>query len=354
LKDAGGRASLPACMSRAAFDRLERSPGPGDRVHALCRPDLAEARGEFTLRVRAIEPLGLGDLLREVERVRRRLAEEGLFAAERKRPPPFLPRVVGLVCGSDAAAKRDVVETARKRYPPVRFEIAEAAVQGPTAAVTLIAALRRLDGHPDVDVIVLARGGGSVEDLLPFSDERLCRAVAACATPVVSAIGHEQDAPLVDLAADVRAGTPSLAARAVVPDHAAVSADLSALLARAARALESGAERARRGLEALATRPALRDPAAAIALRRGAIDALGAELDRLPRWRLERERARLDGARDRLRLLGPAATLDRGYAIVRDADGAILRDAAAAEPGDAIAVVLARGRLAARVERSEP
>ena len=255
---------------------------------------------------------------------------------------------MGLVCGSDAAAKRDVVETAQKRYPAVRFRIVEAAVQGAGAAAGVAAALRALDADPFVDVIVLARGGGSVEDLLPFSDEALCRAVAECATPVVTAIGHEQDTPLVDLVADVRAGTPSLAAKLVVPDHAAVCAELDGLAARAGRALEGRTANARRHLQLLAARPAFADPRSWITTRRTLLDGAEASLRRLPALRLEREVARLVNARDRLRVLGPGATLERGYAIVQDDAGAVVRDAGAVAVGQHVGVRLGTGRLGAR------
>ena len=352
LKD--GTSVLQGSMQKEKFDRIQPPPRVGDRVHVFGRGELWQRRGEFRFRAYAIEQFGLGQLLRRIEDVRLRLADEGLFAAGRKRPLPFLPRVVGLVCGSDAAAKRDVVETATARHPGVRFRIVEAAVQGAGAAGELRAALRRLDADPEVDVIVLARGGGSVEDLLPFSDEVLCRAVAACGTPVVAAIGHEQDTPLVDLVCDVRAGTPSLAAKLIVPDHAAVVGELDALLARAGRALEGRATHARRHLELLATRPAFADPRSWITTRRAALDMSAAALRRLPELRLEREATRLRGARDRLRLLGPAATLERGYAIVQDDAGAVVREATALTSGDRIGVRLAAGRVGARVEEVEP
>jgi exodeoxyribonuclease VII large subunit len=345
---------LRGSMQRERFDRIQPPPAVGERVHVFGRGELWQRKGEFRFRAFAIERFGLGQLLRRIEEVRARLGEEGLFAAERKRPLPFVPRTVGLVCGSDAAAKRDVVETAQARHPHVRFRIVEAPVQGAGAPAAVIAAVRGLDADPEVDVIVLARGGGSVEDLLPFSDERLCRAVAACTTPVVSAIGHEQDTPLVDLVADVRAGTPSLAAKLVVPDHLAVTADLDALLARAGRALEGRAVHARRHLELLAARPAFADPRTWIAVRRTALDAAGGSLRRLPALRLEREAARLGNARDRLRLLGPAATLERGYAIVQDERGGVVREAGTVAVGGRIGVRLASGRLGARVEDVEP
>jgi exodeoxyribonuclease VII large subunit len=348
LKDDG--AILQGSMQRDRFDKIQPPPAAGDRVHAFGRGELWQRKGEFRFRAYAIEQFGLGQLLRRIEEVRLRLAEEGLFAAERKRPLPFLPRVVGLVCGSDAAAKRDVVETASARHPGVRFRIVEAAVQGAGAAGAVIAALRALDADPEVDVVVLARGGGSVEDLLAFSDEGLCRAVAECRTPVVTAIGHEQDTPLVDLVADVRAGTPSLAAKLIVPDHAAVGADLDALLARAGRALDGRATHARRHLRLLVARPAFADPRSWITTRQARLDGAGVSLRRLPALRIERETARLGNARDRLRVLGPAATLERGYAIVQDEAGAVVRDAAAVAVGERVGVRLAAGRLGARVE----
>jgi exodeoxyribonuclease VII large subunit len=345
---------LRATMQRDRFDRIEPTPAVGDRVHVFGRGELWHRKGEFRFRAFAIEQFGLGQLLRRIEEVRLRLAGDGLFAEERKRPLPFLPRVVGLVCGSDAAAKRDVVETAEKRYPAVRFRIVEAAVQGAGAAAGVAAALRALDADPLVDVIVLARGGGSVEDLLPFSDEGLCRAVAECATPVVTAIGHEQDTPLIDLVADVRAGTPSLAAKLVVPDHAAVCADLDRLAARAGRALESRAATARRHMQLLVARPAFADPRSWITTRRTLLDGAAVSLRRLPALRIEREAARLVNARDRLRVLGPGATLERGYAIVQDDAGAVVREAGAVAVGQHVGVRLATGRLGARVEEVQP
>jgi exodeoxyribonuclease VII large subunit len=347
-------AILQGSMQRERFDKIQPPPAAGDRVHAFGRGELWQRKGEFRFRAYAIEQFGLGQLLRRIEEVRLRLAEEGLFAAERKRPLPFLPGLVGLVCGRDAAAKRDVVETATARHPGVRFRIVEAAVQGGGAAAAVTAALRALDADPAVEVIVLARGGGSVEDLLAFSDEGLCRAVAECSTPVVSAIGHEQDTPLVDLVADVRAGTPSLAAKLIVPDHAAVGAELDALLARAGRALEGRATHARRHLQLLVARPAFADPRSWITARRALLDGASASLRRLPGLRLERETARLRNAHDRLRLLGPGATLERGYAIIQDDAGAVVRDAADVTVGERVGVRLATGRLGARVEEVQP
>ena len=261
LKDPGDGASLQALVARSRLEAIQPPLRPGDRVHARGRAELYAKRGELRLRVSAIEPFGLGLVLRQIEELKRRLGEEGLFAPERKRPLPLLPRVVGVICGRDAAAKRDVIETAGVRYPPARFRVAEAAVQGPGAVPQILAALERLDRDDEVDVIVLARGGGSFEDLLPFSDERLVRAVARCRTPVVSAIGHEQDTPIVDHVADVRAGTPSLAARLVVPDYAAITRRPG----RSGRARRTGAADAHPPLPRVA-----RDAGVAAGLRRPA------------------------------------------------------------------------------------
>jgi exodeoxyribonuclease VII large subunit len=349
LKDTDGRATLSATMTRQRFDALEPAPQVGERVHALGRSEIWERRGELRLTIIKLERFGIGMLLQQIEVLKARLAAEGLFDPNRKRPLPFLPRTIGLVCGSDAAAKRDVVETAEVRYPPARFRVLEVPVQGAGAPARIAGALRLLDADPQVDVIVVARGGGSVEDLLAFSDELVCRAVAACTTPVVSAIGHEQDSPLIDLVADARAGTPSLAARLIVPDHAQEAARLDALLARAGRALEGNTARSRRLLGLLVSRPAFRSPETWISVRRERLGSVAGALRRAAPDRLQHEAQRLRHDHERLRLLGPAATLERGYAIVQDTAGAVLRDAGAASPDDQIGVRLGRGGLRATV-----
>src|SRR5437879_11391768 len=235
-------------MPRGKFDGLRLELVDGERVHVFGRPELYEQRGDLRLRALSIERFGVGAHLAALERLKTKLAAEGLFAAERKRRLPLLPRRIGLVTGNDAAAKRDVIATIQSRFPPAHVLVAETYVQGPRAPLEIVDALRALCAQPRVDVIVLARGGGSFEDLLPFSDERLVRAVADCPVPVVSAVGHEQDTPLCDLAADVRASTPSVAARLVVPD-------LAELLQRPDRA-RAGPERGtRRALERQRRRP---------------------------------------------------------------------------------------------------
>ena len=324
LKDPDDGACLSVSMPRGQFDGLRLELADGDRVHAYGRPELYAARGEFRLRALSLERFGLGDHLAALERLKRKLAAEGVFAAERKRPLPRLPRTIGLVTGNDAAAKRDVLTGITARFPPAHVLVAETYVQGPRAAAAVTEALRRLAEH--VDVIVVARGGGSFEDLLPFSDERLVRAIAASPVPVVSAVGHEQDTPLCDLAADVRASTPTAAARLVVPDVA----DLREQLDRNRHALARGA---RRSLERQAAR----------------LEQTHERLRRAPALLVERRRAGLEHAAGRLRALSPRATLNRGYAIVRARDE-IVRSPEAVDSGDAIDVEVAEGRFGARVD----
>ena len=262
LKDPGDGNCLPASIPRRTFDALDLGLADGERVHVFGRPELFAGRAEFRLRALSIERFGEGAHLAALERLKRRLAAEGLFATQRKRPLPRLPRRIGIVTGSDAAARGDLVATISHRFPPARILIAETLVQGPRAAAGIVAALQALCREPEIDVVVVARGGGSLEDLLPFSDEAVVRAIAACPVPVVSAVGHEQDTPLCDLAADARASTPTAAARLVVPDVG----ELHARVARAHAGLERGArrlvERDGQRLQLVARAPAARARAA--------------------------------------------------------------------------------------------
>jgi exodeoxyribonuclease VII large subunit len=326
LKGLEDGSCLPTSMPRATFDALRLEVADGDKVHVYGRPELYEARGVFRLRGLSLEPLGLGAALARIERLKRALAAEGLFAPERKRPLPLLPRRIGLLTGNEAAAKRDFVTAVSARFPAARIVVAETLVQGARAPQAIVAALEELAREPEVDVVVVARGGGSFEDLLPFSDERVVRAVAACPVPVVSAVGHEQDTPLCDLAADVRASTPTAAARVVVPDERQLRADLDRLRGALARDTRRILERGRQALAADAQR-----------------------LGRAPSLLLERKRTRLDGVAGRLRALSPRATLARGYAIVRTESG-IVRSAGTVAPGTRVDVELAEGALGARVE----
>jgi exodeoxyribonuclease VII large subunit len=323
LKDPEDGACLAVQMPRGQFDGLRLDLRDGERVHVYGRPELYEQRGDFHLRALTIERYGLGAHLAALEKLKQRLAGEGLFAAERKRALPRIPRLVGLVTGNDAAAKRDVLTAITARFPPAHVLVAETYVQGTRAAAEIAAALGELCDR-GADVVVLARGGGSFEDLLPFSDERLVRAVAACPVPVVSAVGHEQDTPLCDLAADVRASTPSVAGRLVVPDLA----ELNGWLERAHGRLERGARRvAERQSERLA--------------------ATHDRLRRAPLLALERRRARLDRTHARLVALSPRATLERGYAIVRAGDELVR---VPPPPGTELAVEVAAGTFPVRAE----
>jgi exodeoxyribonuclease VII large subunit len=326
LKDAKTGACLPTTMQRRRFDAIEPLLAEGERVQANGGLELYEARGELSFRATAIERVGAGDHAARLAELKRKLAAEGLFAPERKRPLPRFPRAVGLLTGADAAARGDVIAAITARYPAVRIVVAETRLQGPFAVGAITSTLARLAACEGVDVVVLARGGGSFEDLLPVSDERVVRAVAGCAVPVVSAVGHEQDEPLCDLAADVRAPTPTAAARLVVPDL---------------DELRAGLDRARQRLDAATRRM--------FEAQRTRLDRGRDRLRAAPALLIERRRAALDRTAARLQALSPKATLARGYAIVRTRDG-VLRDAALATPGARIDVELARGGLGARVE----
>jgi exodeoxyribonuclease VII large subunit len=330
LKDARTGACLAVTMARRRFDLIDPPLAEGERVQANGALQLYEARGEVSFRATAIERVGTGDHAAALARLRQALAAEGLFAPERKRRLPRFPRAVGLLTGVDAAARGDVVAAVGARYPAVRLVIAETRVQGSSAPAAIVAALARVASHPDVDVVILARGGGSFEDLLPFSDERVVRAVAACPVPVVSAVGHEQDEPLCDLAADVRAPTPTAAARLVVPDldelRGGLDRALERLAAGSVRLLERDRTRLERARERLRAAPGLL---------------------------LERRRAALDRSSARLGALSPLATLARGYAIVR-AGGDVVRDASTLAAGGLVEIELARGSLEARVEEVRP
>jgi exodeoxyribonuclease VII large subunit len=323
LKDPESGACLAVQMPRGQFDGLRLGLENGERVHVYGRPELYEQRGDFHLRALTIERYGLGAHLVQLERLKAKLAAEGLFDPARKRHLPRIPRLIGLVTGNDAAAKRDVLTAITTRFPPANVLVAETFVQGPRAAPAIATALADLCNR-GVDVIVVARGGGSFEDLLPFSDERLVRAVAACPVPVVSAVGHEQDTPLLDLAADVRASTPSVAGRLVVPDLA----ELRAWLDRAHAGLERGARR-------ICERRAER------------LSSVHARLRSAPLLQLERRQARLESTHGRLRTLSPRATLERGYAIVRTGDGLVRQPPPA---GTELAVEVSGGSFGARAE----
>ncbi|WP_017580600.1 exodeoxyribonuclease VII large subunit [Nocardiopsis valliformis] len=350
LRDPVANASIRVLCETSVLRRQEPAPGPGDRVVIHAKPDFYQLKGTFSLRAREIRHVGIGELLARLEQLRRTLTAEGVFDPARKRALPFLPNTVGLICGRDSAAERDVLENSRRRWPAVRFEVRQVAVQGDRATREVTEALHDLDSHPEVDVIVIARGGGSMEDLLPFSDEALVRAVAAAATPVVSAIGHEQDAPLLDHVADVRASTPTDAAKRTVPDVGEQLEIIRQLRDRGRRVIKGGVDREFTWLASVRSRPVLADPVR--------------ETERLTEQVLElRDRARrsltisLDRATEglghteaRLHALSPATTLARGYAIVQREDGSVVRSATEPAVGETLRLRFAEDGLRATVD----
>lgn len=347
LRDTEENMSLKATLPSKEVDALGIDLTDGARVVIHAKPDWWTKNGDLQLAGKQVRTVGLGDLLARIEMLKASLATEGLFDAERKRPLPYVPSLVGLVCANQGDAEHDVIENAQRRWPSVRFEIRRVTVQGARCVPETTAAIAELDAHPDVDVIVVARGGGSLEDLLPFSDEKLVRAAAACTTPLVSAIGHEKDSPLLDLVADYRASTPTDAGKRIVPDAAQEAAAVTRARALMRAAIEAQLDREARGLEAFLTRPVLRHPHALIAphleqLNR-ARHASGASLVNI----LTRADARTRELAASMRALSPQSTLDRGYAVVRDADGAVIRDAKAVAAGQLLNVRVARGEFVA-------
>lgn len=330
LKDPKTAAVLAVSIARPVYDRLSLELSEGETVHVAGRAEVYEQKAELGFRATTIERIGVGAHLLALEHLKRKLAAEGLFATERKRRLPRVPRAVGILTGADAAARGDLVATIAARFPAAKVVVCETRVQGRGAPQAIVAALAALGAHPDVDVLVLSRGGGSLEDLLPFSDEAVVRAVAAVRVPVVSAVGHEQDTPLCDLAADARAATPTAAAALVVPDALELEAALAATRRRLGVGLRVQLERSQSRL-----------------------GRQGERLHAAPRLLLERRRAAIDHAGARLQALSPLATLARGYAIVRSGAGAV-RDATTVEAGDSLDVQLATGSLAARVEEVRP
>ncbi|WP_119727348.1 exodeoxyribonuclease VII large subunit [Thermomonospora amylolytica] len=350
LRDPVANMSVRVVGSRAVFEAAGPAVTDGARVVVHVKPDFWVNRGTFSLAALEVRPVGVGELLARLERLKQVLAAEGLFRPERKRPLPFLPRAVGLICGRDSDAEHDVLENARRRWPAVRFKVENTAVQGSHAVGEVMAALRRLDADPEIDVIVIARGGGAMEDLLPFSDEALVRAVAAARTPVVSAIGHEQDSPILDLVADVRASTPTDAAKRVVPDVREQLQLVRQLRDRGRRCVAGRVERELAWLEAMRSRPALADPVREIERQHEQILALRDRARRCLSAALDRAGDHLSHTRARLLALSPAATLERGYAIVQRPDGTVLRSAGDAGKGDELLIRLPDGRLRATAD----
>ena len=353
LRDELADMSIEVTCDRLIIDALPTALVEGAQIVVHAKPNFYTARASLSLRVRELRLVGEGELLALLERRRQLLAAEGLFAPELKRPIPFMTHRVGLVTAQGSAAERDVVEVARRRMPGVVFELAYASMQGVKSVPEVLVALERLEANPEVDVIIVARGGGSTEDLLPFSDEALIRAVHAMKTPVISAIGHEPDSPILDLVADVRAATPTDAAKRVVPDIDTELQQIAQARHRARQALLGLVQRETQALQSLRSRPSLADPRNGLAERAREIDDLRDRARRNLGQVVASEQSDLTHHLARVRSLSPLATLRRGYAVVSGPDGAALSELDALESGADLTIRLAQGRIQATTKRVE-
>jgi exodeoxyribonuclease VII large subunit len=354
LRDPAADMSLTVTCPRDLVHNAPVKLVEGTQVVVCGKPSFYTGRGTFSLRLSEIRAVGVGELLARIDRLRRLLDAEGLFDPRLKRPIPFLPNMIGLITGRASAAERDVTTVAATRWPAVRFAVRNTAVQGPNAVAQIVEALRELDRDQAVDVIVLARGGGSVEDLLPFSDETLCRAIAACRTPVISAVGHEPDNPLCDLVADLRAATPTDAAKRMVPDTAAEQRGIQDLRRRSAQALRNWVSREQRALTQLRSRPVLAEPLTALTARAEEIHRARSAGRRDITRLVAAESERVGHLGARLATLGPAATLARGYAVVQTVPASgppdamrVLRSVDEAPAGTRLRVRVSDGAVAA-------
>ena len=351
LRDTSADMSISVMCYKAVLATAQPLPANA-RVIIHAKPSWFTKNGSLTMSAKEIRQVGVGELLARLEALKEKLALEGLFNSDRKVKLPLLPRTVGLICGRNTDAEKDVVENARRRWPAVQFEIREVAVQGAAAVVEVSQALQELEANPLVDVIIITRGGGSFEDLLPFSDESLVRLAASCKTPIVSAIGHEKDAPLLDLVADYRASTPTDAAKRVVPDIAQEISDIEKLRDRALRSLVARLDFESQQISQLRNRPVMKDPMVMVTTRRDELKALRDRALRGFASLIEIEKKELKGVRDHLRSLSPQSTMDRGYAVVQLTDGKILRDATKLKAGTALRIRVAKGETGATVTAS--
>ena len=351
LRDTSADMSLSIMCHKSVLESVNPLPANA-RVVLYSKVSWYAKSGSLSMSVKEIRQVGVGELLARLEALKTKLANEGLFAAERKQPLPFLPQVVGLICGRNSDAEKDVVENAKRRWPAVRFEIREVAVQGAAAVTEVCAALRELDADPNVDVIIITRGGGSFEDLLPFSDESLVRLAAEATTPIVSAIGHEKDAPLLDLVADWRASTPTDAGKRVVPDIVEELTKISHLQERSLRYLTSRLSHEMTALNQMKSRPIFKDPYTIVSTRREMVRTLHDRSYRAFESELALGEEELESLKAQLRTLSPQSTLDRGYAVVLTEKGEIVRKAATLKAGDHISIKVAEGVVAATTDAS--
>jgi exodeoxyribonuclease VII large subunit len=350
LRDTSADMSISVMCYKSVLATVQPLP-TNARVVIYAKPSWFTKNGSLTMSAKEIRQVGVGELLARLEALKEKLNAEGLFSADRKVSLPLLPQRIGLICGRNTDAEKDVVENARRRWPAAEFEIREVAVQGAAAVVEVSDALRELEAHPDVDVIIITRGGGSFEDLLPFSDESLVRLAASCETPIVSAIGHEKDAPLLDLVADYRASTPTDAAKKVVPDIQEEIIMISKLRDRMMKTLLANLELEMNQIAQLRSRPVMKDPSVIISVRSDEMKSLRDRALRGFAALLDIERKEIKGIRDQLRSLSPQSTLDRGYAVVRTETGEVLRDAKKVKLGTALHIRVAKGETTATVTR---
>jgi exodeoxyribonuclease VII large subunit len=326
LRDLDLENSIEIHAFDATDDDIEAGLKQGDRVVALLQPAFWAKNGKLTMRVLKMHKVGLGELLERIERLRQQIIKEGLADPARKKPLPFLPNKIGLITGANSDAEKDVLQNARNRWPEVQFEVVHTLVQGDRAAAEIVMAMQQLDSMSEVDVIIIARGGGSFQDLLPFSDERLVRAAAELTKPLVSAIGHENDQPLLDLVCDLRASTPTDAAKRVVPDVVEERKNIRTALDRITFRIASYLETQQQLIKAIVSRPVLASPFGFVDAQAEQLLVLSKRLTEIVDWRLTKAKSELGQLVSSVRALSPKLTMERGYAVVTDETGAILRD----------------------------